>query len=393
MRIVIPAVSSAHNPSGVCRHAANLARCLLKRSEISRIEVVVAHWQLQYFSELLNVSDDRLNVSPVFFGNSALARNYWYYRDLPRLAAGFQADIVHATYPVPLQRAGFACPVVATLHDLYPYDVPSNFGYPRVLINRLILWQCLAAVDAIACVSRGTLDKLAAFNPSLLRKASAIYNCVEPSSNISRLQISKLNHRPFLLTVGQHRRNKDLALTLRVFSRLLEQDPGSELMLLIVGNEGPETVALRSLIGTYGIHNRVVLLDGISDAELQWCYRSCEVLLATPTIEGFGLPVAEAALAGARIVCSDIPAFRELNIPGCRFVSLGSGVVDGFVKAISSARGMPKPKSSPIRRLSGCVISERYLRLYQGLLSNISRQQWIPPFPFGDVLTQEGSLR
>ena len=53
----------------------------------------------------------------------------------------------------------------------------------------------------------------------------------------------------------------------------------------------------------------VMLVSGISDAEMQWCYRNCDLLLAPSTIEGFGLPVAEALLAGCRIVCSDIPPF------------------------------------------------------------------------------------
>ena len=60
--------------------------------------------------------------------------------------------------------------------------------------------------------------------------------------------------------------------------------------------------------------------------ELQWCYRKCELLLAPSSIEGFGLPVAEALLAGCRIVCSDILAFRELEGKNCHYVPLD---VDG----------------------------------------------------------------
>ena len=52
------------------------------------------------------------------------------------------------------------CPTVVTLHDLYPYEIPQNFRFPHVLVNRFILKQCLSNVDAIACVSDTTIECL-----------------------------------------------------------------------------------------------------------------------------------------------------------------------------------------------------------------------------------------
>lgn len=49
----------------------------------------------------------------------------------------------------------------------------------------------------------------------------------------------------------------------------------------------------------------VTLIDrDLSAGEMAWLYRQCDVLLLTPRAEGFGLPIAEAALAGLPCVTS-----------------------------------------------------------------------------------------
>ena len=58
--------------------------------------------------------------------------------------------------------------------------------------------------------------------------------------------------------------------------------------------------------------------------------------LSAPSItEGFGLPVAEALLAGCRVVCSDIPAHREVGDGHCRFVALQRNAEDALLEAIA----------------------------------------------------------
>ena len=83
-----------------------------------------------------------------------LHRNFWYWSELPAIARQFNADLVHISYPSLVNRNAFSCPTVVSLHDLYPFDIPSNFGFPKVLFNRAILRQCLRAVNAIAWMQR-----------------------------------------------------------------------------------------------------------------------------------------------------------------------------------------------------------------------------------------------
>lgn len=371
MRVVIALVSSAPQLSGVQRHAINVARCLLLRHEITAVQLVAAPWQREFVEASIPRSDARLHLSTAEIGSGVLERNLWYYAKLPRLAADFKASIIHLACPAPLRRKALSCPAVVALHDLYPFDIPENFGFPKVLFNRLVLRQCVRAADAIACVSNSTLAQLGEIEPALARdKSIVIANCVEPYHDVSiRIPLAGWSGQPFLLCVAQHRRNKNILFLLKVFERLLRTSQVSpEMHLVIVGIEGPETKAILRFLDHAKIAERVVLLSGISEEELQWCYRNCELLLAPSTVEGFGLPVAEALVAGCRVICSDIPAFHEVGGDHCCYVSLDSHAEQNFIAAVLAYLHEPPPAAVSLPQLSAQVIAEGYLRLYRSLL-------------------------
>ena len=105
------------------------------------------------------------------------------------------------------------------------------------------------------------------------------------------------------------------------------------LRLVILGIAAHETRKIHRLVSSLSLGESVCFLEGLSEAELQWCYARCEAVVAPSLTEGFGLPVAEGLLAGCRIVCSDIPAHREVGDGLCRFVALGRDAEIALAKA------------------------------------------------------------
>jgi glycosyltransferase involved in cell wall biosynthesis len=382
MKILIAAASYASNISGLQRHAFNVARCLLLQPEITELHLVVAPWQRNLVQVAGVPLDSRCSIRIAEMKRGSLSRNRWHYRELPKVAARLGVDVVHLSYPVPVNGAAFACPIVVTLHDLYPYEIPGNFRFPNVLFNRAILQQSLRSVDAIACVSNATRVRLKQYAPEAVwKKAVRIYNCVEAGPVCSvQSPIPSWQHEPFLLCVAQHRRNKNIPLLIRTFDRLLRSgqvDP--RMKLVIVGINATQTGEILQLVSNAGLCRSIHFLAGLTEPELQWCYQQCEVLIAPSITEGFGLPVAEGLLAGCRTVCSDIPAHREIADGSyCSFVSLESNAEAILAEAIAAVLKTPKPPPISLPQFSASLLASQYTNLYQRLVASAAPAKVVP---------------
>ena len=371
MNVVIAALSAPAQMNGVSRHAANLVRSLLHRPEITELNLLIGSWQQQALADGIAREHSRLRIHPVHIGCGTFNRNRWYYHDLPKIVASLDGTIVHLAYPVPISSTALRRPVIVSLHDMYPFDIPENFGVAKALANRLVVRQCLGSADAIVCVSESTRKRLDYWlGQKVAVKATTIPNAVEPVL-YAQPPREKISRAPFVLCVAQHRRNKNIPLTLRIFEQIVRGGTMSgQSRLVIIGGKGPETEQIEAQIRHSRLQDKVLLLSGVSDAELQWCYRNCALLLTPSTIEGFGLPAVEALQAGCRVVCSDIPAFREVGASFCRYVSLGEGELNRFVQAVQQTLRVPRPAPVPMPRLAPEEIGKEYIILYHRVLSS-----------------------
>jgi glycosyltransferase involved in cell wall biosynthesis len=377
MNLLITAISSATGPSGICRHAYNLVRCAASRGEVLQITLALGNWQESYFRASFNFEDVRVKVVSVDISNDAFARNIWYLRELPKLADEVAADIVHLSFPVPIRRSVMRCPVVVSLHDLYPYDEPNNFGFPKVFFNRVFLQQCLKEVDCVACVSETTLSRLQARFPRFAhRKSVVVHNCVTIGSKKAVLPAGTGKRCKFVLMVAQHRANKNIPLALEAFNKLLQQKKiEKHASLLLVGNHGPETAAIRALIEERSLEASVELINGVSDGELRWLYTNCEFLMVPSSMEGFGLPIVEGLFCGCRVVCSDIPSFREIGGDACHYFDLhAKSNCSALVEAICDALAEPARPAKRLDRFFIEDVAREYAALYVHLREDASVQ-------------------
>lgn len=381
MNVVIAAMSAPTHMNGVSRHAANLARALLRTRTISEIHFLAGAWQSDMYRSALGARDPRLFTHWIPLRDANVSRLLWYYRELPCIAAQLEAHIVHLTFPAPTGPVAYSCPVVLSLHDLYPFDIPCNFGRLKSAIARHTISQCVRRVDAIACVSRATQSEFRTRFPDLASKSHVIQNVVEfgvPAAISGNLEM--LKGFTFILCVAQHRSNKNIPLAIRVFNELMgEGILSAEARMVVVGIPGPETGKIEEEIKRCRLGRKVLLLSGLSDAELRWCYEKCQFLLAPSSMEGFGIPIAEALLAGARVVCSDIQAFRELGGEACHYVPWTSDLVNAYVRVIRDAMSSaPLCGVFPFQLTSACI-GEQYANLYRDLIYSPLKGFGAPP--------------
>lgn len=376
MHILLTAVSASSSPSGVCRHAANLARGLAEHPAIKQLTLVTSSWQEPYFSNTFQLAETGIHLETISVRNHPLYRNAWYLLGLPKLARTLRPDIIHLSFPVPFIRGAFSVPIVLTLHDLFPFDLPGNFATRAPGLYRAVLRKALRDANAIVCVSEFTKRSIERHQLRVTHDVCTIPNAIA-HVDTNHLPIrDPLVRRPFLLSVAQHRANKNLLLALEAFEKALSiglLEPHTN--YLIVGDYGPETNNLKRYVDDHCMQTRIRFLRNVTDEELAELYRSCLLLLAPSQIEGFGLPVAECLSNGCRAVCSDIEAFREIATSDAVFFQLSDGV-NGLVEAIRSAL-----TSSPIapksKFFSVKEVADRHVQVYRHLLHDQSELAWI----------------
>ncbi len=377
MHILIPVLHRPDKPTGVCRHAANLARCLADISAVIQVTLVTGNWQKKYFKESFNLSSPKIEVVGIGIKNSSIARNRWFLFELPKVVKRFNPDLVHLSFPFPFLSSRFDCPVVSTLHDVYPYERPENFGFPQVWFNQLFLSQCIQNSDGIACVSKVTMAALETYFGTAIaqQKATVVYNYVDFSETASRpLQAAAdiTAQTPFILSVAQHRKNKNLDLLIQAYAALRQDGVlSSNTKLVVVGSSGPETEAIQQLIQTHSLQKQVRLLSSISDSELCWLYKHCQLFVIPSSTEGFCIPLVEALSLGAKAVCSDLPIFREVvgSNTGCEFFSLGGNGMQNLSQQIAHALDKPLNQTHMNdERFTKAAVSANYLTFYRSLL-------------------------
>lgn len=372
MHILISALSRFNRPSGICRYATNLAKCLEEIEQISRITLVLGSWQEKYFIEDFQIDSEKIKIFPVNIKNNSIYRNIWFIFQLPKLTKIINPELVHISFPIPFLRFLFPCSVVATIHDFYPFENPDNFGFPNYIFNQLFTKVCVKNADGITCVSQVTLSKLRYYFPKIYRKklSAVIYNYVN-FQNIQSKSIDVRENTPFLLAVAQHRKNKNLDLLVQTYGFLVRNEQiNSQTKLVIVGSEGPETKKLVQLVNNLSLEKSVIFTSSLSDPELCWLYQNCELFVCPSTSEGFCLPLVEALYFSCKIVCSDIPILREVGDSNCTYFSLAGETIKNLSTAIINAYSQDIIKSRMNNfRFGKATVVEKYLDFYHNIMS------------------------
>jgi glycosyltransferase involved in cell wall biosynthesis len=370
MKVLVAALSRNTGPTGVCRFAANLC---LSIKPFAEPVLVIGDWQRGYFERCYNITEMGIPIRKVAISNRSISRNRWYSSGLNHLAQEVSADLIHATFPMPLDRGRSAIKRVGTVHDLYPFDTPGNFGQFRAALNRAAFRVFLRSVNALTCVSHTTLTRLEQLFPQYTAalKPGVIFNSVAPP--VTPVRPSWLQTaQPFYLAVAQHRKNKNLARVLEAFASLNRVCPDRSL-LFIVGEPGPETETLKELVSNLQLSRSVSFHSQLSDAELAYLYINSLALVSPSLFEGFCLPVVEATQYGCPTIVSDLPIFHEVANRASRFVdplnveSIRNALCDLL---LPTSRESTLEDSDSMNSFRQETVSARYEALYKSVISH-----------------------
>ena len=214
---------------------------------------------------------------------------------------------------------------VITCHDLTPLYISNS----RKAGFRYRYWtpRHLSQAKCVIAISHFVADQLVDFGVPA-SKIEVVYNGIA----IEREPIAEPASED-LLMLARHDRNKNVAMVVRAFGQLMERKPHWLGRLVIVGRRGRQTPELKKIVEKLPKPERVVLLDGVSSAELVKLLRGSLALVSASTIEGFDYPVMEAKAEGLPTIISDIPVHRELH-EGTSLFFNDDNAMDSLIMAI-----------------------------------------------------------
>jgi glycosyltransferase involved in cell wall biosynthesis len=239
-------------------------------------------------------------------------------------------DVIHAHsfHQVPAMMAATVpkVPLVFTPHF-------HAVGHTRAASALHIVYDPVARLlfrraDKITCGSVAESELLLRRYPSVEPRLSIVPPGVDTGALLAAEPFP--TDRPVVLVAGRLEAYKRVDTAIRAFASMR-----ADAQLVICGT-GSRRPALERLAQELGIANTVSFRGHVSQEELCRWQRTATSALSLSALEAFGLVLLEAAVAGSRVVASDIPAHAELADRLGR-VGASMAVVTPDVAAVAAA--------------------------------------------------------
>jgi len=216
-------------------------------------------------------------------------------RALKKLKADLFFNPTFASYPY------LPCEFVQTVHDLnhLVFGGILQKSYYRFLLKRSIHQAAL-----VFTVSDTVKKELISWSGMPVDRFWVTHNLIEAPVRVDEARTAEvlakygLQRKKFFFAIAADKPHKNVDFLSQEHEKYMQKQNGS-----VWSN------AFRSISGEQDFPLKAV--SGISNEELSVLYRECAAFCFPSLYEGFGRPPVEAALAGTKVLASDIPVHRE----------------------------------------------------------------------------------
>lgn len=120
---------------------------------------------------------------------------------------------------------------------------------------------------------------------------------------------------PYFVYIGTIEPRKNHLLLLNLWRRMAEDRGGKSIpKLVLVGRRGWENENVLDMLDRCpSLGDHVIEASRMADGDVEDLIASARALLLPSFAEGYGMPIAEALQIGVPVICSDLPAHREVG--------------------------------------------------------------------------------
>ena len=247
---------------------------------------------------------------------------------------------------------------VCFIHDLIPIELPE-YGRPlEAEKHRRRMETASRLADALVVNSAATREALLPFMRAAGREVPLIVASLGVHTRSAEVcpatpAMKRDVQGPYFIYIGTIEPRKNHLLLFNIWRRLAETLGELTPKLLLVGQRGWENeMVLDILERSEALRPHIREYNALPDAEVTSLVRGARALLLPSFAEGYGLPVAEALALGTPVLCSDLPALREVGGHAAEYLDPLDGL--GWLAAISdyAAQGSAR-RADQIVRIAG----------------------------------------
>jgi glycosyltransferase involved in cell wall biosynthesis len=226
-------------------------------------------------------------------------------------------DIVHSLcgYTRP-DMLGF--PGVLTINDLQHLHYPEFFTQEEYAEREKLYRESAERAEHIICISEFTRQDVHRQYDIPLEKMSTVWiipsrNVWQPLTGIKRISLlaGMQLTSPFFFFPAHCWPHKNHARLVEAFSRIVLELPQG-MQLVMTGRTFPADHPAAVFIRDNNLSSRIVHLGYRSPLEVRALFQGCLALVFPSLFEGYGMPVAEAIIAGKPVLCSNVTSLPEL---------------------------------------------------------------------------------
>lgn len=309
LRVFLNASALPRRPAGAGVYTLELARALAARDDV---DLLVARPEGHF------IANARYLESPA---RGPLARSLWEQRRMPAFVAADASHVYHGPhFAVPLR-----CPAprVATVHDLTFFRLPRRYPFRhRQYYRALARLACRAEriIVPSGAVASDVLRYLR-YSPEQIRVVPeaprAGLTAASPGA-VASLCASLGVEPGYALCVGTAEPGKRAVDAVRAIAAL--RDAGRAMQLVLAGNPGPLSKALRAEAARLRVADRCHFVGYVRDDDLAALYSGALALVFPSLHEGFGLPPLEAMACGTPVIATAVPAMDDVLAGAATFV-------------------------------------------------------------------------
>ena len=211
---------------------------------------------------------------------------------------------------------------VFVIYDLIPILYPETAWKGTKKVFEKWINGIIKKASKCVCISKYVADTFVEYyNAKKIKRNSPLkiytihlgFDMAEVQGYVRNELKEFVNREKTFLIVGTVEPRKNQLLLLNSIKKISIESPDEKIQLLILGRDGWSNDEFKNMYATDNeIRKRVLWIKDATDNEVQWAYRNSSALVFPTKVEGFGLPLVEAAHFQLPIICSDIPVFREI---------------------------------------------------------------------------------